>query len=196
MTLFLKKIQKNALFLTLCASLVLSGCQSISFFSSPVQNRGITGFFKDNYLRAKIIKNLANAHTGSISCLINKGGVLILGYVPTENEQRAVLERLSSMPEIKHLWNYIVVGRAPDNPLDDIYISQKLQSKLFFDIRIRSQNYHISASHKVVYILGIAESEQEKKYVIEHAESLKVRHVISQIIVDPELQTHSAKDLE
>jgi osmotically-inducible protein OsmY len=185
MTLNSKKIEKKLIFFTIFAVLALSGCQSMSLFSSPVQNRGMTGFFKDNFLRAKIIKALARVHTGSISCLINKGNVLILGYVPTENEQQAVLEQLSGMTEIVQLWNYIVVGKAPDDPLDDTYISQTLQAILVFDVRIRAQNYHISASHKVVYILGSAESEQEKQYVIEHAEAMKVRRVICQIVVDP-----------
>jgi osmotically-inducible protein OsmY len=176
----------------LCLSLHLSGCQSVSFISSPIQKRGMSGFFKDNLLRAKIIKALFNQYNGSISTLIHKGHVVLVGYLKTEEDHEKVLHALGALKEIHRLSDHLMVGRPQDDPINDTYLSQSLQSKLFFDVRIRSQNYHIAASHKILYILGTAGSESEKNYVLKHAESMKVRNVISDIQIEQPLEKESA----
>lgn len=171
----------------LCLCLASSGCQSLSLFSSPIQKRGISGFFKDNVLHAKITQTLFNHYTGSISSLIHKGRVVLVGYVQTEHDHHNVLQALQGLAGILHLADHLVIGRAPDDPLNDTYLSQTLQSNLFFDTRIRSQNYHITASHKTLYILGTAQSEAEKSYVLNHADAMKVRRVISDIQIEAPL---------
>jgi osmotically-inducible protein OsmY len=162
----------------------LSGCQSLSVLSSPIQKRGVSGFFKDNLLHAKITKALFRQHKGSVTPLIHKGRVMLVGYVNSKIDHQNVLTKLEKLSEIKRLDDYLVIGTAPDNALNDTYLSQSLQSSLFFDTRISSQNYHITASHKILYIIGTARSESEKQHVLKHAESMKVRRVISDILID------------
>ena len=170
--------------MALSAVLHLSGCQSLSLFSSPIQKRGVTGFFKDNILRAKIIKALYGKYMGSITLLIHKNRVMVIGYVQSAADHQKVLTILRSFVEISSLQDHLRVGSAPEDPIHDTYLSQSMQSNLFFDTRIASQDYHITASHKILYILGTARSESEKKYVLNHAESMTVRRVISDIQVD------------
>jgi len=164
--------------------LCLSGCQSLSLFSSPIQKRGVTGFFKDNLLRAQITKKLLRTYKGSISTLIHKGKVMVVGYVQTEKDHETVVTSIRGLKGVGPIADHLIVGKAPEDPLNDTYLSQSLQSALFFDTRIRSQNYHITASHKTLYILGTAGSEDEKKSVLNHAEKMTVRHVISDISIE------------
>lgn len=165
----------------------LSGCQSLSLFSSPIQKRGVSGFFKDNLLRAKITKAIFRQYTGSLSFLIHRGRVFLVGYLQNEEEHQKILNTLGGFKEIQSLKDYLVVGRAPDDPLKDTYLSQSMQSALFFDARLRSQNYHITVSHRVLYVLGTSSSEGEKQAVLKHAEPLKVRGVVSDITVEKEV---------
>jgi osmotically-inducible protein OsmY len=198
--LFIHHTQKTmnlySLFLNvvvLIGILPMTGCQSLSLFSSPIQKRGVSGFFKDTILRAKIIKALSGKYSGSITLLIQKGRVMLVGYVKTDQDRQNVLHILGSFPDIQHLANHLMVGSGSDNALHDTYLSQSLQSHLFFDTRISSQNYHITASHKILYILGTARSESEKKNVLGHAESMTVRRVISDIAIDATFDTDSTQ---
>lgn len=186
-------ISKETFFklIPILALLPMSGCQSLSLFSSPIQKRGVSGFFKDNVLRAKIFKSLSGKYSGSITVLIQKGRVMLVGYVKSENDHQSVVSVLKSFSEISCLEDHLMVGSRPDNDINDTYLSQSLQSHLFFDTRISSQNYHITASHKILYILGTARSESEKKHVLDHAESMVVRHVVSNISIDAEINRNS-----
>lgn len=173
--------------------LPMTGCQSLSLLSSPIQKRGVSGFFKDTVLHAKIIKALSGKYSGSITLLIQKGRVMLVGYVKTENDRQNVLTTLGTFPDIGHLADHLIIGAGSDSVMNDTYLSQSLQSHLFFDARISSQNYHITASHKILYILGTARSEAEKKNVLGHAESMSVRRVISDIAIDATFDTESTQ---
>ena len=173
--------------------LPMTGCQSLSLFSSPIQKRGVSGFFKDTVLRAKIIKALSGKYSGSITLLIQKGRVMLVGYVKTDHDRQNVLQILGSFSEIQHLADHLITGSGSENAIHDTYLSQSLQSHLFFDARISSQNYHITASHKILYILGTARSESEKKNVLGHAESMSFRRVISDIAIDATFDTESTQ---
>jgi osmotically-inducible protein OsmY len=191
-----KTMNLHSLFLNvvlLLGVLNISGCQSLSLFSSPIQKRGVSGFFKDTVLHAKIIKALSGKYSGSITLLIQKGRVMLVGYVKTENDRQNVLTTLGTFPDIHRLADHLLVGAGSDSVMNDTYLSQSLQSHLFFDTRISSQNYHITASHKILYILGTARSEAEKNNVLGHAESMSVRRVISDIAIDATFDTESAQ---
>jgi osmotically-inducible protein OsmY len=165
--------------------MVFSGCQMTSLFSSPIQKRGVSGFFKDTVLRAKIEKNIFLQYDGSVSLLIDGGRVMIVGSVKTDQDKKKIIDTLKNMPEVKAIFDHLSIGKAAENPLNDTYLSQTLQSKLFFDTRISSQNYHITSWNKTIYILGKASCEQEKRWVLEHGEAMKIRHLISEINSQP-----------
>ncbi len=180
-------------FVLLIGVLPMTGCQSLSLFSSPIQKRGVSGFFKDTILRAKIIKALSGKYSGSLTLLIQKGRVMLVGYVKTDHDRQNVLQILGSFSDIQHLADHLMVGSGSENAVHDTYLSQSLQSHLFFDARISSQNYHITASHKILYILGTARSESEKNNVLGHAESMSVRRVISDIAIDATFDPESTQ---
>jgi osmotically-inducible protein OsmY len=72
----------------------------------------------------------------------------------------------------------------------DAWIGHKLRALLFFDSRVYSQNYHLRVSNKNVYILGTAQNQAEKSFVIEQAESLPVRRVLTYIDILPPMPQH------
>jgi osmotically-inducible protein OsmY len=170
------------LFFLPLVSLVFSGCQMTSLFSSPIQKRGVSGFFKDNILRAKIEKNLFLQYKGSVSLLISGGRVMVVGSVKSAQDMKKIGDTLRDIKEVTTIFNHLTVAQSADNSLNDTYLSQTLQSKLFFDTRIRSQNYHITAWDKTIYILGTASSAQEKAWVLAHAESMKIRNLVHEIL--------------
>jgi osmotically-inducible protein OsmY len=174
---FLATIALGTVLLTLC------GCDSFSLVSSPIQDRGVSGFFKDNILHLKIAKTLgAQEGPHQVESLVHQGTVLLVGVVAKEEAKQKAQRLVQNIPEVRKVINHVQVGHQGVSAYsNDVWISQKLKGTLFFDTRISSQNYHICVVAKVVYILGTARSQEELKAVIEHAESFAVRQVISYV---------------
>lgn len=70
----------------------------------------------------------------------------------------------------------------------DILITSQLRSALIFNKKTKSRNYTLETINKNIYIFGIAETEEEKKEVIEEANKIfNVKKVIPSIYLVSEL---------
>ncbi len=160
-----------------------SGCQSTSLVSFPVQKRPMSAFFKDQRIRLAINRSLSGQYTGSVTLLILQGRVWVIGCVSTQEEKKVVTSLIQCVTNVTEVVDFLYVASCADNAVKDTYLSQKFQSTLFFDSRIRSQNYHVTVFNRVLYILGIASSEEEKKMVIDHASTMKLANLMTDIAV-------------
>lgn len=178
------------------ASAVLSACEMFSAVTAPAQERGISGFFSDNALRVKVNAALVSGQgLEQVEIIIHRGRVLLLGIVNTEKTKTLAVSKIHKIQGVKQVIDEIQVGHESFSDYSrDAWIGHKLRALLFFDSRIYSQNYHVRVSNKKVYILGTAQSQVEKDFVLEQAESLPVRRVISYIDVLPPLSPQSQQN--
>ena len=73
------------------------------------------------------------------------------------------------------------------NFADDLVISTKVISKLMLDEEVNSLNYNIETVNKVVYIIGISSSSDEKQKAIELTkEVFGVEEVVEYITIKSE----------
>ena len=71
----------------------------------------------------------------------------------------------------------------------DILITSQLRTALIFSKKIKAVNYNIDTYKKTLYIYGIAETEDEKKEVINEAkEILDVKNVVASILLVDDLR--------
>jgi osmotically-inducible protein OsmY len=73
----------------------------------------------------------------------------------------------------------------------DVYIANNLRSRLMFDKNIQNVNYTVDVVNGVVYLMGIAQNNDELDRVVAHARDISnVRRVVSHVLLknDPARQ--------
>lgn len=154
---------------------------------SAYQERGIDGVSRDLGTSSRILGLYAsNDHVmlKDIGVEVYESRALLTGIAPTE-QMRADAVRLAWQADgVKDVINEILV--SPDTSfLDtarDAWISTRLETKLTFDEKILAINYVIETVAGTVYLIGIAQNEQELERVKNHARSLSyVKHIVSHV---------------
>ena len=87
---------------------------------------------------------------------------------------------------VKTVINEIQISNSDNilNFADDLVISTKVMGKLVLDENVNSLNYNIETVNKIVYIIGIARSENERNKVLDLArEVFGVEQVIDYITI-------------
>ena len=117
---------------------------------------------------------------------VSQGRVLLTGTVEN-SDLRIESTRLAwSVDGVKSVINEIQISNN-DNILDfadDLVIGTKISGKLILDEDIQSLNYSVEVVNKVVYLIGIARSLEEKQKVISISkEVFGVQEVIDYIVV-------------
>lgn len=151
------------------------------------QERGIDGVARDLKIAAKIKdKFLQFDHKLLIDIGIEvyEARVLLTGHVKNEDVRAAAVRLAWQGDGVKEVINEIVVADDDSiiNSARDAWITGQLQSKLTFDDNIMAINYAVETVGGVVYLIGIAQSNDELERVKNHARSISyVRHIISHV---------------
>ena len=123
---------------------------------------------------------------GDVSFSVVEGRVMIKGSVPTHEDRiRAswVARQSTRVEEVINELQVTADGGIVDYA-KDVWISFLLEAKLLLDLDILSVNYDIETVNSMVYILGIAQDEDELEQVEEHARSVDgVEGVVSNVIM-------------
>ena len=89
-------------------------------------------------------------------------------------------------PKIKNVINEITVGKKPTlvSQAQDARISLSLSGLLIGDAKISDIYFTHSVSKQVIFLIGIAQEDEELNKVINHARSVKgVKKVISHLML-------------
>lgn len=119
---------------------------------------------------------------------VAEGQLLLSGTVPT-GEHKAMAERIAwSVRSVESVSNQIEVGRSPGmlrSGLDN-FITAQVRTKLLSDSRIKGVNYNIETQKGVVYLMGLARSDDELQRAAETAAAVGgVQRVVSYVVVRP-----------
>ena len=162
---------------------------------SAYSERGVDGVARDLALTSRVMEKLtSHDHTfiTKIGVDVYESRALLTGLVDTE-DQRADAVRLAwQVDGIVDVINeiYVTTEGGIMNTARDAWISTQLETKLTFDKKVLAINYSIETTGATVYLLGIAQSEDELQRVKDHARSIDyVRRIVSHVRVKQPLPT-------
>jgi len=134
------------------------------------EERGVDGAAVDTMIDAEIRAAWLEADAdlnADIGLTVRERRVLLTGAV-SDPDRRALAVRLAWKPdEVVAVLNEIRVVAPGDlgDAARDRLIAAELRSKLMLDGKVKSINYAIDVSDRVVYLIGVAQSEAERQRV-------------------------------
>jgi osmotically-inducible protein OsmY len=189
---------KHSPFLIVAALLIatssLSGCAGMIIGAgatagvAAAEERGFEGALEDTKIRTEI-NDLWFRHDVEMyrkaTLTINEGRVMLTGVVLSE-QARADAVRLSwQAGGVREVYNELQVRPEGSDLIDggrDVWIQQELKTRLMFDKEIRNINYTVDVTDGVIYLMGLAQHEDELQRVLAHAREIShVKGVISHV---------------
>ena len=173
--------------LTNCAQLATG--TAVKVITVNQEDRSI-GEFVDDAIIKTIIKNTYFDQNENlffnIDVEVSQARVLLTGTVENIDLKIEATRIAWGVKGVQTVINEIQVSNSDNilNYADDLVISTKVKGKLILNEKINSLNYSIETVNKLVYIIGIARSENEKKLVINMAKEVYgVEEVIDYISI-------------
>ena len=144
-----------------------------------------------------------NNYSATVSSKVEEGRVLLTGTVENQEQRLDVLKIVWSQKGVKEVINELVTkdeqdGISRGNYAKDSWITTQIKSKLFFNNNVKSVNYNVETIAGIVYLIGIAQDEQELDIVTNVAGSIKnVQRVVSYVrIKDSEIRQEMLKKIQ
>ena len=173
-----KKIYLLIIFL--CVPYLFSACAQVltgtaaKVITVTKEDRTI-GEFVDDALIKTVIKNTYFDQSGNlffnVDVEVSQGRVLLTGTVENMDLKIEATRIAWGVEDVKTVINELQISNSDNifNFADDLVISTKVSGRLILEEEVNSLNYNIETVNKVVYIIGIANSEDEQKKVIDIA---------------------------
>ena len=179
------------LILTTCSIPVATGVASKAVTVSN-SDRSI-GEYVDDVLIKAILKNSYFDQSEKIffnvDVEVSQGRVLLTGTVDNIDLRIEATRIAWGVKGVQTVINEIQISESDNilNFADDLVISTKVYAKLMLDEEVNSLNYNIETVNKVVYIIGISSSSDEKKKAIDLTkEVFGVEEVVEYITIKSE----------
>jgi len=179
----------SAPLLTACDPVSLTIGAGAATGVAAVQERGIKGVARDTAIEARILKlwiELDKKLATSIGVEVYESRALLTGYAQTEKARADAVKLAWKADGVKDVINEILIG--PSGGVSefarDSSITGQLKSKLTLDGEVLAVNYAIETVRGAVYLIGIAQSQEELDRVIRQARNISyVKRVISHVRV-------------
>ena len=151
-----------SIILTSCAPAIVAvpAATSVAYdertLSTIYQDEGIThqayGVIQDN----DEFKD-SNISVASINNL-----VLLVGQVQTEQQKNLIYTKVSSLPDVKKVYNQISVEKTTSalTQSNDAWITTKVKAAMLAEIGLKSSQVKVLTENSVVYLLGIVSQKQ------------------------------------
>ena len=179
------------LILTNCSIPVATGAATKAVTVSN-SDRSI-GEYVDDVLIKAILKNSYFDQSEKIffnvDVEVSQGRVLLTGTVDNIDLRIEATRIAWGVKGVQTVINEIQISESDNilNFADDLVISTKVYAKLMLDEEVNSLNYNIETVNKVVYIIGISSSSDEKKKAVDLAkEVFGVEEVVEYITIKSE----------
>mgnify|MGYP002526886494 CR=1 FL=1 len=128
---------------------------------------------------------------GAVGIESIEGRVLLSGNVPSADDRVEAARMAWQVSGVREVYNEIEIrdrGTIGDY-LKDVAISTQLRFKMLADKEVASINYTLETVNGVVYLMGIAQHQEELDRVTGHARTISnVVRVVSYVVLkdDPE----------
>ena len=151
------------------------------------------GEYVDDVLIKAILKNSYFDQSEKIffnvDVEVSQGRVLLTGTVDNIDLRIEATRIAWGVKGVQTVINEIQISESDSilNFADDLVISTKVSAKLMLDEEVNSLNYNIETVNKVVFIIGISSSSDEKQKAIELTkEVFGVEEVVEYITIKSE----------
>ena len=192
------KIKLIHLFLIL---FILSGCVGAS--STGVFGTGVSIALDPRSLGTQIDDSIMDKNLETRLLLLNKsyflsvktkvldGRIFVTGKIDNPEEKLQITKLAWETEGVRSVKNDLKVKEKFNfkQSAKDLLITSQLRTALIFNKQIKSANYNIDTYKKKIYIYGIANSEAERKEVINEAKQiLDIEDVIASILLVKDLR--------
>jgi osmotically-inducible protein OsmY len=190
---------RSSLLFLLPLLLLVTGCDPLSITAvvsagsaigmGAAEERGLEAAIDDTKIRAEINQLWFQNNFSifkNVSMTVNEGRVLLTGIV-NKPEDRIEAVRLTWQAfGVNFVIDEIQVSDT-SGLLDyakDGWIANKLRTSIIFDLSISNINYNIEVVNGIVYLVGIAQNQEELNKVIAYAKNMSdVKKVINHVIL-------------
>lgn len=192
------KIKLINLFLIL---FILSGC--VGAASKGIFGTGVSVALDPRSLGTQIDDSIMDKNLETRLLLLNKsyflsvkikvldGRIFITGKIDDPEEKLKITKLAWETEGVRSVKNDLKVKEEFNfkQSAKDLLITAQLRTALVFNKQIKSANYNIDTYKKKIYIYGIANSEDERKEVINEAKQiLDIEDVIASILLVKDLR--------
>ena len=175
----------------------LAGCTPVGMVAgagasvgvSAASERGLSGTVDDTKLQTSIAAALIGANPKAfldVSVNIYEGVVTLTGKVRNPQEQVDAVRVTWQVAGVRQVNDDIQVEDKSTliDEARDIRIADTLKAQLFIDRDVKNINYTVDCVNGVVYLMGIAQNQNELDRVIGHARNIGgVSRVVNQVIL-------------
>ncbi len=192
---------KNKYLINLIFFVLLSGCVGAS--SSGLFGTGVSVAMDPRTLGTQIDDSIMDKSLDTRIILVDKkylvdvktkvldGRIFITGKVDTPEEKLKITKMAWETKGARSVKNDLVIDKkfGFKQSAKDLLITSQLRSAMIFNKKIKAINYNIDTYKKVIYVYGIAETEEEKKEIIKEAKMiLDVEDVVTSILMMNDLR--------
>ena len=190
---YMKNIMYPKLIILFFSLLFISGCQSayMATMSQAVlidkEERSFNNFVEDTIILAQL-KNAYFSNNEKIffnvSVEVMEGRVLLTGSVEQIDERIEATKLAWSIEGVNEVINEIQISNDEGilDYADDLIMKTKINAKLLLDKDILNLNYSVEVVNGIVYLIGIAQSQEELNLVINISENTYgVQNVINYV---------------
>ena len=190
---YMKNIMYPKLIILFFSFILISGCQSayMATVSKAVlidkEERSFNNFVEDTI----IVAQLKNAYFSNnekiffnVSVEVTEGRVLLTGSVEQIDERIEATKLAWSIEGVNEVINEIQISNDEGilDYADDLIMKTKINAKLLLDKDILNLNYSVEVVNGIVYLIGIAQSQEELNSVINISENTYgVQNVINYV---------------
>ena len=180
---------------------ILNGC--VGATSTGVFGTGVSVALDPRSLGTQIDDSIMDKNLETRLLLLNKnyflsvktkvldGRIFITGKINNPEEKLKITKLAWETEGVRSVKNDLKIKEKFNfkQSAKDLLITSQLRTALVFNKKIKSANYNIDTYKKKIYIYGIANSEDEKKEVINEAKQiLDVEDVIASILLVKDLR--------
>ena len=192
---------KNKYILNLIILFLLSGCIGAS--STGVFGTGVSIAMDPRTLGTQIDDSIMDKSLDARLVTMNKnyllnvktkvldGRIFLTGKIDTPEEKLHITKLAWETKGARSVKNDLKIKEEFNfqQSAKDILITSQLRSAMIFNKKIKAVNYNIDTFKKVIYVYGIAQSEDEKDEIVKEAkEILDVKNVITSILLVEDLR--------
>jgi osmotically-inducible protein OsmY len=149
-------------------------------------------------IRAGLIRDNLNSLVGSVNVTVHQGRVLLTGHVPTSDNMLKIIRICWDQDGVKEVINELKIDDRDKKDFagyaKDSWITARIKSKMVVTKNVKSANYTVETIDGIVYLLGIARTQEELDTVTDIAATVSgVEKVVSYVKVQGDLDSRVEK---
>lgn len=181
-----------------CAPIAFAGAGTAGV--AVAQERTVGTALDDASIHSKIMNNYIKSGTNNlysnVGIEVNEGVVLLTGAVESAESAARAVQLAWDVYGVKEVINELQITNrgGPTVYSQDVWITAQARSRLIAEKYVRSINYTLETVNGVVYVMGIAQNDNELARVLNVVRRVKgVQRVVSHVRLkdDPRRNTQT-----